>query len=438
MRRALFVLVFLSLVLACGRAAAQTTPPTEPQAPVPDATADPFFDDTVLQEIHLTINPRDWKELRDNYLTNRYFPCYFTWNGTTVKNVGIRSRGTGSRSGTKPGLRVDFDYYTDKQRFLNLKSVVLRNQTQDPSMLHESVAMKLYARMGIPTSREAHVKLFVNDEYAGLYTIVEAVDKVFLTRQFQQNDGYLYEYDYDAEDEPWYFDYKGEDPALYSPKPFKPATHEKDPDPKPLERLFYVINRTSDRDFVEQFPEYLDARKFLTYLAAENFVADLDGILGNWAVNNFYFYRFENRNLSTFVPWDKSEAFKDSPEHSIWYNIDVTGSRQNRLMGRLMTFEEYVTFYLDELERAATIAETPVATDPAPGPTATAPRATAMGWLEAEVQRQYKLIRDAALSDPYKPFSNADFEAGVQSMVDYARARSAYVKAAVPRSRGTR
>lgn len=433
MRRAALVVVSLGLLLACpGRAAGQS--PADPQRPV-DATADPFFNDTVLQEVRLSINPRDWRELRDNYLTNRYFPCYFVWNGITVKNVGIRSRGTGSRSGTKPGLRVDFDYYTEKQRFLNLKSVVLRNQTQDASMLHESVAMKLYARMGIPTSREAHAKLFINDEYVGLYTIVESVDKVFLDRHFQQNDGYLYEYDYNADDEPWYFDYKGEDPALYSPKPFKPATHEKDPDPKPLERLFYIINRTSDRDFLAQLPDYLDANQFLTYLAAENFVADMDGILGVWAVNNFYFYRFENRNLSTLIPWDKSEAFKDSAEHSIWYNIDVSGSRQNRLMGRLMAFPEYVDRYLDELARAASIASTPASSEPAPASTTATPAGAQPGWLEAEISRQYQLIRDAALADPAKPFSNEDFEAGVQAMLGYARARSAYVTAAVGRAK---
>ena len=433
MRRVALVVVPFALLLACPRGAAGQ--PTDPRPPGPDATADPFFNDTVLQEIRLTINPRDWRELRDNYLTNRYFPCHFTWNGITVRNVGIRSRGTGSRSGVKPGLRVDFDHYTDKQRFLNLKSVVLRNQTQDASMLHESVAMKLYARMGIHTPREAHTKLYINDEYVGLYTIVEAVDKVFLERHFQENDGYLYEYDYDADDEPWYFDYKGDDPALYSPKPFKPATHEKDPDPRPLERLFYVINRTNDRDFLEQFPDYLNASEFLTYVAAENFVADMDGILGAYAVNNFYFYRFENKNLSTFIAWDKSEAFKDSAEHSIWYNIDVTGSRQNRLMGRLKTFKEYVVRYLDELDRAAAIASAPVPKDPTPAPTADTPDAPQIGWLEAEIQRQFQLIREAALTDPYKPYTNADFEAGVQAMLAYARARSEYVTTAVAKSR---
>ena len=38
-----------------------------------------------------------------------------TWNGMTVRDVGIRSRGRGSRSGNKPGLRVDFDRYRHGQ-----------------------------------------------------------------------------------------------------------------------------------------------------------------------------------------------------------------------------------------------------------------------------------------------------------------------------------
>ena len=42
--------------------------------------------------------------------------------------------------------------------------------------------MALFARLGLPAPREAHTRLYVNGEYAGLYSIVEAVDKVFLDR----------------------------------------------------------------------------------------------------------------------------------------------------------------------------------------------------------------------------------------------------------------
>src|SRR5262249_10555716 len=108
------------------------------------SSSDPFFDDSVVQSIYLTINSRHWQTLRDNYLDNTYYPCDFKWGTQTVRNVGIRSRGTGSRNGTKPGLRVDFDRYTSSQTFLGLKSFILRNQTQDPSNMHERISFQLF------------------------------------------------------------------------------------------------------------------------------------------------------------------------------------------------------------------------------------------------------------------------------------------------------
>ena len=36
-----------------------------------------LFDSTSLQEIRLTIDPAAWKQLRDNYLSNDYYPGDF-------------------------------------------------------------------------------------------------------------------------------------------------------------------------------------------------------------------------------------------------------------------------------------------------------------------------------------------------------------------------
>src|SRR5262245_45496680 len=105
--------------------------------------ADAFFDDKVLHEIALVINSKDWQALQENYLLNTYYPSDFRWRDKVVRNVGIRSRGNASRSAVKPGLRVDFDRYTTDQTFLGLKSFVLRNNTQDPSSLHEPISMLL-------------------------------------------------------------------------------------------------------------------------------------------------------------------------------------------------------------------------------------------------------------------------------------------------------
>ena len=279
----------LTLLAAVAVTLALTVPARAQQVP---ADAADLFDDSQLQEIRLVVNPRDWADLKASFQLNTYYPAHFVWRGQTVSNVGIRSRGTGSRSGVKPGLRVDFNRFDPSQHFLGLKSVVLRNNVQDPSQLHERLAMRLFTQLGLPAPREAHARLYVNDEYAGLYTVVEAIDKAFLADRFGQDGGYLYEYDYDPADPPYRFEYRGPQPSLYSPKPFKPVTHEMDPDPQPLANLARAIAETPDADFVRVLSGYLDLERFAAHVAVEAFLTDTDGVLGDWGMNNFYLYRF--------------------------------------------------------------------------------------------------------------------------------------------------
>src|SRR5215212_5499882 len=219
------VFAFLFVTVPSAASAQPVTPiapPVPAVEPDPDP-ADPLFDDTFLHDIKLTINTRDWDSLKVNYLDNTVYACYLQADAQpVVRNVGIRSRGTGSRSGVKPGLRVDFDYYSTSQKFLGLKSFVLRNNTQDPSNIRERVSMLFFRRLGMRAPREAHARLFINNEYAGLYTIVESIDKTFLKKNFLEDEGHLYEYKFDSTaPSPYNFGYIGGEPSLYTPVPFK-------------------------------------------------------------------------------------------------------------------------------------------------------------------------------------------------------------------------
>src|SRR5687768_1713107 len=107
------------LVLASAPAGAQTT-------------TDELFRATTLNRVDLELHSADWAKLKENFQANTFYPADFKWNGQTVFNVGIRSRGRGSRNANKPGLKVDFDKYSTDQKFLGLKSLVLDNLTQDP------------------------------------------------------------------------------------------------------------------------------------------------------------------------------------------------------------------------------------------------------------------------------------------------------------------
>ena len=70
---------------------------------------DELFDDGRLHDLFLTVSSRDWEALRANADDDTYYTADLRWNGLTLRNVGIRSRGTGSRNGVKPGLRVDMN-----------------------------------------------------------------------------------------------------------------------------------------------------------------------------------------------------------------------------------------------------------------------------------------------------------------------------------------
>jgi hypothetical protein len=430
-----FAVALLLATVCSGAALAQAPTPTPTPVPVPDP-ADRFFEDSVLHDIHVTINSRDWSSLREHFLENTYYPSDFKWNEITVRNIGIRSRGTGSRSGAKPGLRLDFDRYTTDQKFLGLKSFILRNNTQDATGMRERISMLLFRRLGNIAEREAHARLYINNVYSGLYTIVESLDKTFLKKQLNENDGHLYEFSFDnsesVADTPFNFGYPGPDPSLYTPRPFKPETLEDDPQGEVLERLFWTINVAGDAIWRTAMEEFLDLKKFIRHLAIENFLAEEDGLTGDYGPNNFYFYRFQNTNRFMFLPWDKSNTFWESPFYSIFRNIeDGPTAKRNQLVLRALRDTELRELYLNTLLEAADFA----LSTPEAGQNVTSPT---VKWLEAEVEREYQQIRVADGLDTVKTHSNGQFESGVEELRNFARLRSEQVRLQVAADRARR
>lgn len=393
------------------------------QNPPTSATANDFFDDNFVRDIRLDINTRDWQALKDNYQSNTYYPADFRWQDQVVRNVGIRSRGTASRSGVKPGLRVDFDRYTTDQKFLGLKSFILRNNATDPSSLHERISMGLFRRLGLPVSREAHVRLFISGAYAGLHMIVESPDKDFLARHFGENAGYLYKFDRNVGDAPYYFNYLGPEDSRYVPHPFKPETHESDPQPRPITDMIQVIEESSEAGFRAAIAPFIDLAAFVRHVAIENFLAETDGMLGESGMNNFYLYRPPGTRLHRLIPWDKSDTISSGPTFSIVHNIDDRPEpMRNRLMVRAMKWDDLKDLYFQSLLDAVGSAGALIPGD-------------GRGWMEREVEREFQQIREAALSDPEKTHSNDQFLAAVEALRVFARERGAFVSGEVARHR---
>ena len=375
-----------------------------------------LFNSAALQRIDLLVNSRDWEKLKANFQLNEYYPADVRWNGQTVRNVGIRSRGLGSRSGTKPGLRVDFNRYAAGQTFLGRGSMILDNLTQDPSGLKERVAMRFYERMGLPAPREAHAALYVNNEYAGLYAVVESIDKDFLRRVFGgtegniENDGHLFEYNWETE---WFFTYLGNNLDAYAPF-FDPVTHENASTAAlyaPLEAMFRAINESPDASFVESVSVYLDLPQFMRHVAVQSFLAQWDGILGYAGANNFYLYRFEDSLRSQFIAWDEDNAFRAAD-----FPI-LEGHDRNVLMRRAMNVPALRAAYFDGLRAAADSAAEP---------------AGGVSWLEQEIRLQRSLVDGAMQADVLKPYANEEYAGAADALVEFARLRPGMVLSQIP------
>lgn len=370
---------------------------------------DAFFDSSVLHDVYLDLQESDWQALRDNYLENTYYPSDFRWNGITVSNIAIRSRGSGSRSPEKPNLRLNFNRNVSGQRFLGLKDVALKANNQDASLIRETSSFALMRRMGIPAPREAHARLFINGEFFGLYTIVEMINEDFLSRVFQEDEGYLYEYerpgDYD-------FSYLGDDPSVYLTY-FSPVTHEDEPNVTALMEMIRRVNFAADEEFEEVVSPYLNLEHFMRVIAVQNYLADGDGILsGVFGMNNFYIYQLVDRIETVFLPWDMDLSLFETEKPIL------AGIEPNVLARRAFAVPRLRQIYLEALAQAAAVA------------------GGADGWLEGEFRRQYALIAEDAQHDVHKqcmkeegmvPCTFEDFEQSAQGLFAYPSMRTSFV-----------
>ena len=391
--------------------------------------AEALFDDKALHDIWIHINALDWEQLRTAYRENTYYPADIEWRGVRVRNAGIRVRGRTSRTPEKPALRIDFNRYVAGQEFLGLKSLALDNLWQDPSMIRERLAMLVFRRMGVPAPRESHARVYVGGsrEFVGVYGIVEVIDKDFLKRNLGEDEGYLYEYQWQ---EPYGFQNPHAGLDWYATR-FEPKTRESAAHYAlfaPIQGLVQTINDADESRLEEALRPYLDVRRYIKHIAIENFLSEPDGLLGGLGMNNFYMYRFEGRNEFAMIPWDQDLAFEyletPPPTHNIGSNV---------LSTKIWASPELRHAYFQALIDAATSigppVGTPAVTDPSTRQCPAPPGQPVCGWLEREVFRQHAQIQASALVDPRTPHSDEAFEESIEFLKRFARERAAIVRA---------
>ena len=368
------------------------------------AGVDALLDGSVLNDIWIHINARDWQDLHTHYQEGTYYPVDFEWQGVKLRNSGIRVRGNTTRNDHKPSFRIDFNRYIDGQDLFGLKAIVLNNAWHDASMLHDDLSMLMFRRMGIAAPRQAHVRLYVGAarEYAGVYVISEEVSKTFLAANFGEDNGYLYEFHHQDGDN--YGFQEQPDLGWYVPR-FGPKTHETESVANlymPVRSLVEAVNEARQDSLEDRLGDYLDVGTFITELAVQNFLAQTDGLVGGVGMNNFYLYRFAGKKLSMLIPWDQDNSFS---------RMDMPPSENmgtNVLTSKIWDEPKYRNTYLARLLDVADLVSS--------------------GWLEQEAARQYEQIRAAVYEDPLTPYSRDEFDRANAFVQQFARDRSDLIR----------
>ncbi|MBL0329848.1 MAG: CotH kinase family protein [Bacteroidetes bacterium] len=283
-------------------------------------TGNSVFNDTILHTIYIETALTDWIGTLDyDYAQNAASPelypeiyrnCNVTFDGILFNNCGFREKGNASNSftsyGKKKPLKISFDEFVN-QELDGLEKINLSNFTNDPSLMHDATCYKIMRDEGIPAPRTSYAKVFVNNEYIGLYLIIENVDKTFLKFEYgsANNDGNLYKTDRGVS---VFLNWLGPDKAAYKEQGLKLNTNESVDDWTKLIDFINLLNNYAGGDIKQQIENNFDVHAYLKILAIEKCVRSWDSYWGGG--NNFYMYEHPDGKIR-WIPWDMNETFQD-------------------------------------------------------------------------------------------------------------------------------
>lgn len=157
----------------------------------------PFYPERVVT-VRIVAEEEDWEFLQKYALAEQYIKADLWYDGELIPDVAVRTKGNSSLMTTAKlgsprfSLKVDFNFFNSARNLYGVRKICLNNGFSDPTLMREVLSYELFAQMGIPTPRAAFVDLWANDTHLGLYTMVEPIDKAFISNNFANNTGNLF------------------------------------------------------------------------------------------------------------------------------------------------------------------------------------------------------------------------------------------------------
>lgn len=334
--------------------------------------------------------------LGDSLYTDHEFLASFRYQSSvfldTIPQVGFRVRGNTSRGAGKKSFSIDFNDFIPGQKFKGLDNMNLVGNHNDPSQLRAWLSSQLLKSAGLTVSRTSFVRLYINNEYKGLYLNNEAIDDEFIKDRFLGNaSGNLYKCSWGSD-----LTYLGNNPQAYQAT-YDLKTNQTFNDYSGLIHFIDVLNNTNSSEFPCAIQEVFDVDRYLKTLVYEILNGHWDGYAAN--KNNYYLYQRPSDGKFIFIEYDMDNTFGIDWFNENWSvrNINNWQMGNRPLIQRLFAvpyFKDQFNFYMNQALNAVFNQD----------------------WHQ-QLEDKQNLITSAAFEDTYKQldygFTNSDFTASL-------------------------
>jgi hypothetical protein len=141
-----------------------------------------LYDVDTVRTFYLTFSQQDWwVQLGRNRTSKTELPATLTVDNRLYQQVGVRFRGTSSYFATGPSQKKSFNLTMDSflpgQTLMGYDSLNLSNSFNDPTFMREVLSYQIL-RQYMPAPQASFIKLYINNEYWGVYINVQTATAV--------------------------------------------------------------------------------------------------------------------------------------------------------------------------------------------------------------------------------------------------------------------
>lgn len=371
------------------------------QGKAKDGVYSKLFNKESIQDVKINIDENNWNYLLQNAIDKpTVLANSISIGNNTVLYVGIKTKGNltlkevWNSTSDRFSFTINFgkyintdNGYTEKQNLYGLRKVALNNIYGDATLMKEYLSYELMTKMGVPTPEYSLINLYINDEFYGVYMMVESIDSSLTQRTLGEKSDYLVKPESSGGDLVYdnsldkYINDNGE--FDFSSIIYDEAKNIVYPSDKsnPLykynglwendEDTFYdivdmlptifkwmkTLNELSNTDnpntneYKTKLEEIIDVDNLIRYFAVNTYLVNLDSYQSE-KMQNYALYTNESGKAS-ILPWDYNYSFgvyglgsaSDVVNFDIYNPIINTTLKDRPLLNVILQNDEYKALY---------------------------------------------------------------------------------------------